>query len=94
MSLSTLWATAPATATVFFGIQANAADSGLSTTASSAWLTACRSDGDVVTMKLEAGRQYDLKIEYYENEGWAYASLVWDVKRSTDPRIKAAAEGR
>ena len=47
---------------------------------------------DVVTMKLEAGRQYDLKIEYYENEGWAYASLVWDVKRQTDPRIQAAAD--
>ena len=54
MSLSTLWATAPATATVFFGIQANAADSGLSPTASSAWLTAWRSDGAVVTMKLSS----------------------------------------
>jgi len=47
---------------------------------------------DVVTMKLEAGRQYDIKIEYYENTGWAYASFVWDVKRPVDPRIQAAAE--
>lgn len=47
---------------------------------------------DVVTVKLEAGRQYDLRIEYYENEGWAYASFVWDVKRPVDPGIQAAAE--
>jgi beta-glucosidase len=47
---------------------------------------------DVVTMKLEAGREYDVKIEYYENGGWAYASFVWDVKRPVDPRIQAAAD--
>lgn len=46
---------------------------------------------DVVTLKLEAGRQYDLRIEFYENEGWAYASFVWDMKRKVDPRIQAAA---
>lgn len=47
---------------------------------------------DLVTLKLEAGRQYDLRIEYYENEGYAYASLVWDAKRSVDPRIQSAAD--
>ena len=47
---------------------------------------------DLVTVKLEAGHQYDLRIEYYENEGWAYASLVWDAKRAVDPGIQAAAE--
>ncbi|HTY38797.1 MAG TPA: glycoside hydrolase family 3 N-terminal domain-containing protein [Bacteroidota bacterium] len=47
---------------------------------------------DAVTMKLEAGHQYDIKIEYYENEGWAYASFVWDVQHPQDPRIHAAAE--
>ena len=47
---------------------------------------------DVVTVKLEAARQYDLRIEYYENEGWAYASLVWDLKRPADPRILAAVD--
>ncbi|TSA17204.1 hypothetical protein D4R75_12515 [bacterium] len=46
---------------------------------------------DVATLKLEAGRQYDLRIEYYENGGWAYANLVWDVKRPLDPRVQAAA---
>jgi beta-glucosidase len=47
---------------------------------------------DAFSMKLEAGRNYDLKIEYYENTGWAYASLVWDVKRTLDPLIQTAAE--
>ena len=47
---------------------------------------------DVVTMKLEAGRAYDIKIEYYENEGWAYAGFVWDVKRPVDPRIQTAVD--
>ena len=47
---------------------------------------------DVVSMKLEAGRSYDLKIEYYENTGWAYASLVWDLKRTANPLIQAAVE--
>ncbi len=47
---------------------------------------------DVVSMNLEAGRSYDLKIEYYENQGGAYASLVWDMKRPPDPFIQAAVE--
>ncbi len=47
---------------------------------------------DVVTVKLEADKQYDLRIEYYEDEGYAYASLVWDVKQPVDPRIQAAAD--
>lgn len=47
---------------------------------------------DVVKLKLEAGRSYDLRIEYYENEGWAYAALVWDLQRGADPRIQAAAD--
>lgn len=47
---------------------------------------------DVVTLRLESGRQYDIRIEYYENEGWAYASFVWDLQRETDPRIQAAVD--
>jgi beta-glucosidase len=47
---------------------------------------------DVVTLKLDAGQEYDLKIEYYENQGWAYASLVWDLKRTVEPLLQAAAE--
>jgi beta-glucosidase len=47
---------------------------------------------DQVSMKLEGGRVYKLKIEYYENTGWAYASLVWDMKRSANPMIQSAVE--
>jgi beta-glucosidase len=46
---------------------------------------------DAVTLQLEAGRSYDLRIEYYENDGWSYASLVWQQMLSSDPRIDAAA---
>ncbi len=47
---------------------------------------------DAVPVKLEAGHAYHLKIEYYENTGWAYASLVWDLKRTVNPLIRAAAD--
>jgi len=47
---------------------------------------------DVITMKLEAGRQYDIRIEYYENAGWSYASFVWDLKTEVDTRIQSAVE--
>ena len=47
---------------------------------------------DVVPVKLEANRQYNLRIDYYENSGWAYASLVWDVNRTVVPLIQKAAE--
>ena len=47
---------------------------------------------DVVSMTLEAEREYGLRIEYYENQGWAYASLVWEMKRAVEPLIKAATE--
>ncbi len=46
---------------------------------------------DAVTMNLEAGRSYDLRIDYYENDGWSYASLVWQQMLSSDPRLEAAA---
>jgi beta-glucosidase len=47
---------------------------------------------DRVTMRLEAGKSYDLKIEYYENSGWSYAALVWQLRSGPDPRITEAAE--
>ncbi len=47
---------------------------------------------DVVTLKLEAGHAYDIRMDYYENGGWAYASLVWDLKRETNPGIQAAVD--
>jgi len=47
---------------------------------------------DAVTLKLEAGRAYDLRIDYYENDGWSYASLVWQQMFASDPRIDAAVD--
>ena len=47
---------------------------------------------DAVTVTLEAGRGYDLRIDYYENDGWSYASLVWQQVLTSDPRIDAAAD--
>jgi beta-glucosidase len=45
---------------------------------------------DYVELKLEAGRAYDLRMEYYENEGWSYANLVWDVKERPNPLLQSA----
>jgi beta-glucosidase len=47
---------------------------------------------DRVAVTLQAGRSYDLKIEYYENSGWSYAALVWQARSGVDPRIAEAAE--
>ena len=47
---------------------------------------------DAVTLHFEAGRSYDLRVEYYENDGWAYASLDWEPQYNVHPLIKAAAE--
>jgi beta-glucosidase len=46
---------------------------------------------DYVTIELQKGRQYDIRMEYYENTGWAYAGLVWDREVAVDPRVKQAA---
>ena len=45
---------------------------------------------DRVTLKLEGGRTYDLKMEYYENVGWSHAGLVWWRDTGVDDRIKVA----
>jgi beta-glucosidase len=47
---------------------------------------------DVVSLKLEAGRQYGIKMEYYENEGWSFASLGWEAKPDTDKTLQAAVD--
>jgi beta-glucosidase len=33
---------------------------------------------DTVRVALQAGRSYDLRVEYYENSGQAYAAMGWD----------------
>jgi beta-glucosidase len=45
---------------------------------------------DSVTMNLEAGRPYDIRIEYYEDTGDAFASLGWSLASSVDPQITDA----
>ncbi len=45
---------------------------------------------DYFTMKLEAGRRYDLHIEYYENGGGAFASLGWNLETGVDKEIAEA----
>ncbi len=47
---------------------------------------------DYVNVTLEAGRSYDLRIDYYENGGGAFASLGWDLKPSIDVAIQEAIE--
>jgi len=45
---------------------------------------------DIVSFKLQAGKEYDVKIEYYENSGYSYASFGWDVKLKDDRQMKQA----
>jgi len=47
---------------------------------------------DVISMKLDAGRQYDITMEFYENDGWSYASFVWEKEHVADPRIQSAVD--
>lgn len=47
---------------------------------------------DFFSLKLEAGRQYDLRIELYENAGGAFASLGWDLKAETDKELQQAVD--
>ena len=35
---------------------------------------------NIISIELEAGRGYDIRMEYYENAGGAFASLGWDYK--------------
>jgi beta-glucosidase len=45
---------------------------------------------DYFTMKLEAGRRYDLRIEYYENGGGAFAGLGWNLETGVDKEMADA----
>ncbi len=45
---------------------------------------------DHFTMKLEAGQRYDLRIEYYENGGGAFASLGWNLETGVDKEMADA----
>ncbi len=45
---------------------------------------------DVIAMELEAGRAYDVRMEYYENGGGAFASLGWDYRPDFDKNVQQA----
>ncbi|MBI4232649.1 glycoside hydrolase family 3 C-terminal domain-containing protein [Candidatus Peregrinibacteria bacterium] len=45
---------------------------------------------DEADVTLEAGKKYDIKIEYYENSGGAVARLGWSLSSTTNEDIKAA----
>ncbi len=45
---------------------------------------------DYLMLDLVAGRAYDLRIEYYENAGGAFASLGWNLQAEADKEIDSA----
>src|SRR6267143_111119 len=45
---------------------------------------------DYVTMNLDSGRAYDIRIDYYENAGSAVARLGWDFSESGDTALQHA----
>lgn len=47
---------------------------------------------DNVPLYMTAGREYNVIVEYYENEGWSYASLDWELVSGFYPDIQAAAD--
>jgi len=47
---------------------------------------------DYLPLRLEAGRAYDLRIEYYENGGYCFAGLGWDIKPEADVMFQQAVE--
>jgi len=46
----------------------------------------------VMTMELEAGRQYDIRLEFYENMGYAFVQLKWELMHDATPDIRVAVE--
>ncbi|HIE08349.1 MAG TPA: beta-glucosidase [Armatimonadetes bacterium] len=47
---------------------------------------------DVARIRLEAGREYEIKVEYYEHTGFAVAQLGWDYGWELPAGIEEAAE--
>jgi beta-glucosidase len=45
---------------------------------------------DIVTLRLEAGKAHDIRMEYYQNGGGASASLGWEFRSETDNRFHDA----
>jgi beta-glucosidase len=47
---------------------------------------------NMITMELEQGREYDIRMEYYENGGGAFASLGWDYKPDYNKEMQKAVQ--
>ncbi len=47
---------------------------------------------DFVRVHLDANHAYDLRVEFYENEGGAYAALGWDYKSGADTALQHAVD--
>jgi beta-glucosidase len=45
---------------------------------------------DLINLSMVAGKEYDLRLEYYENGGGASASLGWEFKPDVDNKFDAA----
>jgi beta-glucosidase len=45
---------------------------------------------DMITLGFKAGKKYDIRIEYYQDEGGASAYLGWELTPGTDERFGAA----
>ncbi|UCE06155.1 MAG: glycoside hydrolase family 3 C-terminal domain-containing protein, partial [bacterium] len=45
---------------------------------------------NIISMKLEKSHEYDIRMEYYENAGGAFASLGWDYQPDYDKEIQKA----
>jgi len=52
-----------------------------------------RSPGsDIIMIGLQAGKEYDIRMEYYQDRGGASATLGWEFNADTDKRFMAAVE--
>ncbi|HTO93499.1 MAG TPA: glycoside hydrolase family 3 N-terminal domain-containing protein [Bacteroidota bacterium] len=47
---------------------------------------------DIVTLRLEAGKEYDIRFEYYQNGGGASASFGWEFRPDDNKPLNAAVE--
>lgn len=47
---------------------------------------------NIISMELEKDREYDIRMEYYENGGGAYASLGWDYKPDYNKELQKAVQ--
>lgn len=55
------------------------------------WTDHAWTDNSVTVNNLIAGVQYDIKVEYYENGGWAIMRLLWSGPGVTDQVIPSSA---